>query len=171
MKTISYFAYGANLHPDVLQGDRGVDVKVKSTCCLTGYRLRFNACGMNFLEPAFANIEEHALSEVWGVTFDISSADFEKIKGSESAYRVVDINVKNKEGQAIVAKTLVSQNPLAGERKPSRRYLSLIQNGAKLNDFPEEYLTLLTNVQSRYIPIASETHDILLKIFKRLSFG
>jgi hypothetical protein len=162
--TRNYFAYGANMNQGVFTERRGINPNFTAPAKITGWQLAMEHPGVPFVEPVFATIKEQDHAEVHGVLYEIKDCDFDRLNNSEgAAYQLVWVNNIECEGRMFRGCTFVSPESCAG-KKPSRRYMKLLIQGAKENDLPERYIAELENIEAIHLPIISWLVDFLAKI-------
>lgn len=149
---ISYFAYGSNLNPDLLErrtlSTEGSLTSSYQRVILADYQLVFNT-GIDGLGMA-ASVEPYENSSTHGLLYKLSILQFSLLLASEGypiGYKIEEIMVKpyNK-GRNISATTLRSGNGIMS-RQPSERYIKLLQKGAKEANLEQEYQTYLRSIQ------------------------
>jgi AIG2-like family len=151
-----YFAYGSNMSTRYLGNVRGVWPSHGVAAELAGYEVVFLGPGLNGLEPAFAYLRAHEGAVAHGVLHRLTQADLDRIKASEGAsYEWASLPVKLADGSKLAAHTLVRTSPgMAGT--PSRRYLSIMREGASEHGLPKPYLDKLRAQPSLHVPVVSE---------------
>lgn len=135
-----YFAYGANMSPAVLTGQRQVQPIRQVRATLPNYHLCFDVPGIPYSEPALAGL---CRRETWppgtppglpvhGIAFLVSRGDLQRIVATEGAgvaytmiqATAVEIQASSDEGgDGFIVTTLVARRPSSRKRRPSRRYL------------------------------------------------
>ncbi|KAL6047760.1 GGACT domain-containing protein [Balamuthia mandrillaris] len=173
---IWYFAYGSNLNPKVLRR-RGLCPKETRCGYLRGWKLSFMHMGFPLREPAFATVlPADAGQAVHGVLYLLSSRDWRRLLATEGTYIPVQVTVtlyKNKKTieeaeteengekteQLVTAQTLTSatgtlfsSDIYCSSHYPSKRYLNLIIEGARLFSLQEEYIEEVLENQPTYEP-------------------
>lgn len=185
---IFYFAYGSNMCREKLEkraiiDDSRISLVNAWKCRLRGWRLCFDILGGPPVDPCFASIEPAKEEFVYGVTYQLKSAeDWQNLEASEgvgkrlSWYTVAEVDVECLDTSGNVVntlhvKTFVSNPPLRIPKwyqnhiHPSRRYMSLLIKGAEVEDLPMEYVKKLRNMQTaRVWPLSS------LVIFQSCAF-
>ena len=127
----------------------------------TGWQLAMEHPGVPFVEPVFATIKEQKDADVHGVLYKITEPDFKRLCHSEgAAYRRVLLDNIECEGRLFRGCTFVSGKFCTG-RKPSRRYMQKLIQGAKENNLPKSYIADLSNIKTIHIPIVSLLVDLL----------
>lgn len=69
---MSYFAYGSNINPAVLEDLRGINPLSSVPGLVRGYKLAFNLIGLPLVSPASASAEPSTGDELHGVLFTLS---------------------------------------------------------------------------------------------------
>lgn len=114
-------------------------------------------------ERAVANVRPRAGHDVWGVAYELTGAEFDRLDRTEGvphgAYRRAPISLYLPEGETLAAFTYQSERGVAG-RKPSRRYLGLLLTGARHHGLPDPYVERL-----RALPLAIDERDRQLELF------
>lgn len=148
-----YFAFGANVHPATL-ARRGVKPERAAPARLEGYRLVFDTPGIPWVEPAFASLEE-ADDHVWGVLYHLSTKDLGRLRSFEGpSYQEVGVEVECESGR-FPARTFVTAEGHR-ERRPSRRYLGVMAEGARLRELPAAWVERLEAHPRLYVPVLHE---------------
>eukprot|EP00213_Chloropicon_mariensis_P006982 CAMPEP_0197474042 /NCGR_PEP_ID=MMETSP1309-20131121/5473_1 /TAXON_ID=464262 /ORGANISM="Genus nov. species nov., Strain RCC998" /LENGTH=141 /DNA_ID=CAMNT_0043013475 /DNA_START=251 /DNA_END=675 /DNA_ORIENTATION=- len=92
--------------------------------------------------------------EVHGVVYDLSDSDWEKLKRAEGGYCQADVEVVvYGDDEALLASTFVSNwgSSAIGDPDsfyPTKRYLGLIKEGAKVHQLDKEYQKWLQDLQT-----------------------
>ena len=140
---IKYFAYGSNL--DLPQMKRRCpSSKLISKGSLPGYRLTFNRFSSGW-GGGVADVIQEQGSEVWGLVFEISDSDLEKLDRYEGCYKeqtslyerwkaVID----TPDGQVcdVWVYTVVEKQKFM---PPTSEYLQIIKDAAVKWNFPKNY--------------------------------
>ncbi|MGE0323404.1 MAG: gamma-glutamylcyclotransferase family protein [Polyangiaceae bacterium] len=149
---LRYFAFGANMASRVVRTRRRVNPSRAEAARLPGYRLVFEDRGIPLLEPAFASIREDANSEVWGVLYHFSADEFACLDRFEGPnYRLIEVEVEGRSSGTQDAFAYVACRVVKGKR-PSRRYLELLREGAVEHDLPSGYLAELESHRAAWAP-------------------
>lgn len=139
--TVRYFAFGANMASRVLTGRRRITPLETHRGVCKDHRLAFTVAGVG-LEPAFASCDAARGERVHGVCYMLTLSDWVRLCASEgvpAAYRVVPVEVQCYDGDMQEAYTLQAARPLPFSLPPSRRYLSLLQEGAREAGLDDEW--------------------------------
>lgn len=145
-----YFAFGANMHDSAFRERRGMQPFEWRPGCVPGYRLRFNLEGRPIGKAAPANISPDPGAEVWGVLYQITRADLVHLDSTEGVpgrrYRHLWVDAKDIDGRTIKAVTYIADGK-ESDGNPSRRYITLLREGARAHGLPEHYLRFLDAVK------------------------
>jgi len=140
-----YFGYGSNMCRKTFLGLRQMQPLAVRTARLGGYRLAFDlAIGDG--ERGVANVVADPAAHVWGVLYQLTSSEFDRLDRTEGvpggAYDRVPIEVVTADGDRVSAFTYCSGRSRAG-RRPSPRYMGLLLTGAREYALPEAYVGYL----------------------------
>jgi len=162
-----YFAYGANMGTEVLVRRRGVRPLQSETARLEGYRLVFSQPGVPIIEPCFASIEATLGEAVYGVLHHLAVDTAEHLDQFEGpTYERIAVSVKGSKNGSITAWTYQARHPIAG-LVPSRRYVTLIIDGAREFALPEGYIRFLESQPVTHIPIVSTLVTVFVRAIER----
>ena len=141
--TVKYFAYGSNL--DLLQMKRRCPLsKLISKGSLSGHRLTFNKYSSGW-SGGVADVIQDEGSEVWGLVFEISDSDLERLdryegchKDQTSLYERWKAVIDTPDGQVcdVWVYTVVEKQKFV---QPTLEYLQIIKDAAVRWDFPKVY--------------------------------
>jgi hypothetical protein len=155
MMPVHYFAFGANMSSAVLRRRR-IEVLSREPARLRGYRLVFDLAGFPWVEPAFASIVRHPEHDVYGVLYQLTQEQVDRVDSYEGlAYSVIEVEVEGERSGAMRSRTYQTKWSTPGLR-PSRRYLRLLCEGARENHLPPSYVRELGAHSSVYVPVLSE---------------
>jgi len=151
-----YFGYGSNMCRGIFLGRRAMRPLATRTGRLDGHRLTFDlAIGDG--ERGVANLIADASAFTWGVLYQLTPAELERLDHTEGvqhgAYDRVPVTVVVTGGAAIAAVTYRSRHRRPG-RKPSPRYMGLLLDGAREHALPEDYVRFL-----RAFPLAIDERE------------
>jgi hypothetical protein len=142
-----------------------------------GWRLVFDAPGVPPAEPAMASIRRDEAGEVHGLLLRMSPRQFAALVASEGGDRYYlreQLEVVTYAGRSVRAEVFVAAaaRRLPRERTPSRRYLDLIREGARLSALRQEYCAWLDALpHCEASPAARWASDQVLELFMRASQG
>jgi cation transport regulator ChaC len=147
---IWYFAYGANMHDRAFRIRRGIRALECRPARVTGFRLRFNLDGRPKGRAAPANLGRDPDAEVWGVLYRITRRDLLRLDSTEGVpgqgYRHIEVEAQDADGRLLRAVAYMAPgNAIDG--KPSRRYITLLRDGARAHGLPEYYVRYLESVE------------------------
>ena len=162
-----YFAFGSNMSGDVFVMSRGMKPICKEVAKLDGYKLVFDQKGFAVIEPAFASIQVCEKSEVWGVLYQLTEDDFNKLHYTEGDhYEAQLIEVTGTSSGATSCYTYIGIGSVP-DLRPSRRYASMLISGAKENGLPSSYIQQLECIKTTYVPLVSEFAGLVMKFVLR----
>lgn len=165
-----YFAYGSNLDPQQMK-ERCPDSVVVGMASLQNYRIGFPRFS-NRWGGGTASIQLAHGESMWGVVYELSDADLEKLDGFEGYVgeddqhnahdRVhVTLELERPDDGSIPRKvrawTYVARP--AHPAAPSARYLERILTGARHHRLPEEYLAWLATIEPASEEAPPEAED------------
>jgi len=146
---IWYFAYGSNMHTGTFVERRGIRPLEARVGRVLGYRLRFNLEGRPRGKAAPANICPEADHEVWGVLYKITRRALLRLDSTEGVpgrgYRPTWLDAEDIDGKPLAAIAYIAIGKET-DGAPSRRYISLLREGARIHGLPEHWLQFLDNV-------------------------
>ena len=141
--TVKYFAYGSNL--DLPQMKRRCpSSKLISKGSLSGYRLTFNRFSSGW-GGGVADVIQKQGSKVWGLVFEISDSDLERLDRYEGYYKDQNslyerwkavINTPNGQISDVWVYTVVEKQKFV---PPTSEYLQIIKDAAVKWNFPKSY--------------------------------
>ena len=143
---IKYFAYGSNLDLPHMKS-RCPESKLISKGSLSGYRLTFNRFSSGW-GGGVADVIQEQDSKVWGLIFEISDTDLERLDRYEgyhndwtSLYERWKTVIDTPNGQVsdVWVYTVVEKQKFV---KPTLEYLQIIKDAAVKWNFPKAYLML-----------------------------
>ena len=145
-----YFAYGANMHDSAFRQRRRMKPCEARPGRIDGYRLRFNLDGYPRGKAAPANIMAERGAEVWGVLYRLKRRDLIWLDSTEGVpgrrYRHLWILAKDRRGMPVDAVTYIADgNEKDGQ--PSHRYITLLREGARHHDLPDDWIAYLNSVE------------------------
>jgi len=142
-----YFAYGSNMQPATFAGRRGIVAARAVVARLPGWQLVFDKPSLLPMGQGMANVVATAGAEVLGVAYAITADDLAHVDLTEGVlienYRRVAVHVTALDGGTpFEAWTLTSERRDAA-LCPSRRYMTLLIEGAEHHGLPAEYVAWL----------------------------
>jgi len=145
--TVTYFAYGSNMAPDVM-ARLCPHHRYLGPACLNDHRLAFTRRSVR-TGTGVADVVPAPGQTVWGALYEIGDdelAAVDKKEGYDWAYTRVTLPVRPADGSqrlAVVYTVAAKQTP---ELLPSPEYLDLIITAARERGLPEEYVTRLSDI-------------------------
>lgn len=145
-----YFAYGANMHDSAFRERRGMCPLEWRPGRVRGYRLRFNLEGRPIGKAAPANLCVDPGAEVWGVLYRITRRGLVQLDSTEGVpgrrYRQIWVDAEDLDGRPLRAATYIAQGK-ERDGNPSLRYLTLLRDGARAHNLPEDWIRYLEGVK------------------------
>ncbi len=141
---MKYFAYGNNMKPGTLIERIGY-IPEKAQCgFIQDYRLVFNKpCRGGFM---CANILSVPGAKAWGVIYEMTEEDIEKIARYEVGYYQIGLIVQDAQGNNLGnAQVFIADLP-DNQQKVDPRYIQNIKEGAEYHGLPEEYFEELNRI-------------------------
>lgn len=146
-----YFAFGANMHDGVFRERRQMRPREWRAGRIRGYRLRFNLEGMPKGRAAPANIEPDPASEVWGVLYRITRRDLVWLDHTEAVpvwrYTHLWTEAEDRDGRRLAPVVTYIAHGGDTDGRPSRRYITLLREGARAHELPSHWIQLLDEVE------------------------
>lgn len=150
-----YFGYGSNLNSETFLGRRGIRPKRHIRLVVPNWRLDFQIPGIPYAEPGFGSIHElcpessiaeKSQPDLQGIAYLVTAKDYQHIiatEGGDSSYR--QLKIKGIDPSTKIEYdvwTLQAKRPRQS-CQPSVRYITLIREGARQHNFPQEYIDYL----------------------------
>jgi len=154
MPLVWYFAYGSNMQRATFSGRRGITPQRALAARVFGWRLVLDKPPLISMGQSFANLVPDETAAVYGVLYEVSSADYAHVEHSEGValdnYRRTEVVAEplHATGDPVGAYTLVSTKR-APDMRPSRRYVGLLIDGAEEHRLPAEYIEFLRALPAR----------------------
>lgn len=149
-EVVWYFAFGANLNDSAFLVRRKMRPLEWRAGRVRGYRLRFNLEGRPVGRAAPANISPEAGAEVWGVLYKLTRRKLARLDSTEGVpgrrYRHLWIEAEDSAGRPIPAVTYIADGK-DQDGRPSRRYITLLREGARAHGLPEHWIRFLDQVE------------------------
>lgn len=133
---MQYFAYGSNMLEDKIIG-RCKSARFSRVAKLDNYCLKFNKISID--GSGKANIEKSRSDFVWGVVYEMSNEDINKLDVFEKGYQRTEISLIDRNGIVMIAQTYISEK-VNEELRPTKQYLKEVVDGAIMHKLPEEYI-------------------------------
>lgn len=154
MRNVTYFAYGSNMQTEHLNrfapSARQIGRARLPDKVLVCNKASQDGSGKANLMPSCGDV-------VWGVLFEIASAELEALDKAEGGYERVDVQVWDEQTQPVAAQTYVSTN-LTIDPVSYDWYTKLIIEGASEHRLPDNYIDYLKRLPSRSDPRDVTTH-------------
>ena len=157
MSRTFYFAYGSNMDTATLRDRRGIEWSRAVPAVVRGWRLAIDKPSLLGTGDAMATIVADADSVVWGVLYDISTADYEHLEFTEGVlidhYRRTPLPVEpaaawdGAERGVVAAVTLASDSRDPAIR-PTLRYIGLLLAGAAEHGLPQAWIDELRTIEA-----------------------
>ena len=149
MSSLWYFGYGSNMSSATFLERRKMTPSQTVVARLGGYRLCFDI-PVGPGERAVANLSVDPQGEVWGVAYEITPEDFDRLDQTEGVhagvYKRISVDLATHGGENVAAFTYQSKISVIG-RKPSARYMGLLLAGARENGLPPAYVQYLEAIE------------------------
>jgi len=145
------FAYGSNMNPSKLAQRAQIKSLESIPGILFDWKLTFNLPGIKFIEPSMANIEPALGYQVHGVLIKLRQQQFDRLilsEGGNQYYQLIPCSIQTYDARVIEALVfkVKPDRTVKYEIPPSKRYLELIKQGAKLNNLDSQYRQWLSNL-------------------------
>lgn len=135
-----YFAYGSNLKSARLRS-RVAGAEARGAARLDGYRWCCNKLGAD--GSAKANIVAHPGRRVWGVVFELETADFFILDRFEGGYTRIEVEVETPASGGLVRAQTYTSVRLVPDERPNAAYRALMIEGAREHRLPASFLARL----------------------------
>lgn len=137
-----YFAYGSNM--DERQMRRSAPAaKLVGHARLDGYRMEFTVYSERW-EGGAANIEPDPDGHVWGIVWDVTDDDLDRLdtyEGHPTFYRREGVTVETPEGPLECTTYRIAHQ--RGYVRPTDDYLNRIRSAIRVHGLPPEALDIL----------------------------
>lgn len=146
MADLIYLAYGSNLHPVRLR-ERVPSCELLGPVPLAGYRLVFHKTGMDGSGKCDLSETGSPGDLAWGVLYRIDDRDKPALDAAEGpGYACCRLPVMF-EGKRIEAMTYLARSERQDPAMvPYNWYRELVLLGARLHDFPDDYIAYIQQV-------------------------
>lgn len=148
MNTRIIFAYGSNMNEEWLRS-RAPSAEVIGRARLPNKRMVCNKKGKD--GSGKANLVDSPKDVVWGVLYEIDSAELERLDKAEGGYQRTTLQILTEQGNTIEAEVYISTK-LTNDATPYNWYKDLILKGAREHQLPEDYLEYLEQFPSKDDP-------------------
>jgi hypothetical protein len=167
-----YFAYGSNMQPATFRGRRGIVAHRAVAARLDDWQLVLDKPPLLPIGGAMANVVPVPGAVVLGVAYAITPLDLEHVDLTEGVlidnYRRVSVRVT-----ALGSSDVLDAFTLTSARRdpalcPSRRYMTLLIEGAETHGLPADYVAWLRGLPVvEEHPEASEARLLLDRALKK----
>ncbi len=163
------FGYGSNIGLTTLRQKKNLNPIQYHAGTIQGYELYFTKGSLPYVEPGYAGVRPNNEKELHGTAFCIPLEEAEGLDKQERGYNVVPCEFVAYDGDVIiedvglyVPKTLkeetVKKNgdgmvTVAIEGIPSKRYLGLLQKGAREAPLSKEWIEKLDSFEYYVTPV------------------
>ena len=145
MNTKIIFAYGSNMYTKKLRSSTP-SAKVIGRARLLGKRMVCNKKSKD--GSGKANLVDSPGNVVWGVLYEIDSAELDKLDKAEGSYQRTTLQVLNEQGNTITAEVYISTK-VTTDPTPYDWYKNLILQGARKHRLPKDYLEYIKKLPSK----------------------
>ncbi len=171
-RTLRYFAYGSNLHPERLRRRTGW-CRVLGPATLTGYRLTFHKRGMDGSGKCNALFTASGDDTLYGAVYEIHAHHklrLDRAEGRGRGYSQARVRPVMA-GGLINAFTYLAQTDYVDEcLEPFDWYLDLVMEGARHHALPDHHQHALRSVSALPDPVGHRAglHRRLVETIRRL---
>lgn len=147
------FGFGSNMNVALVESKKGYKVHDHIAGVLPGWKVAFNLKGPDRVEEAWANAmpcPTDPTSVIHGVAIKLSLEDAANLDSQERGYQKANVVVNAYDGRTIEAYVYTKETD-APERRPSKRYLNVLLDGARDAGLDKDYITRLAKSVT-YIP-------------------
>jgi len=149
---VKYFAYGSNMVTERLQApERAPSAKPMGRAKLPDKSLVCNKKSTD--GSGKANLTDTAGDTVWGVLYEIDSAELDNLNRCECGYTRISLDVKTDQDSSVKAYVYISSE-LTDDARPYDSYKKLMIKGAREHHLPSFYITRLEQIDSKPDPKA-----------------
>ncbi|EDM77125.1 hypothetical protein PPSIR1_30621 [Plesiocystis pacifica SIR-1] len=141
------FGYASNISLDNLRTKKQLAPTRHLVGRVRGWALTFDLPGIPHVDPAFACVREDPSAVLHGAAFEVSAAEAEGLDRQEGGYDVAPVRFESYTGERFEGVGLYVPKP--GRARPghgglpSKRYLRLIQRGAREAGLDPEHVARL----------------------------
>ncbi|MEZ4340074.1 MAG: gamma-glutamylcyclotransferase family protein [Sandaracinaceae bacterium] len=162
-----YFAYGANMATRVLRR-RGVTAIESHAARLPGHRLVFEEPGIPWLEPAFASLRADDDEVTHGVLHRLTDEDLAALDRIEGIGYDRVAHVVEVPGRGEIAASFYASRRSTTGRRPSRRYIRILVEGAREHDLPARWIERLEAEPTFHVPVWSDAAPVVMRVVEPL---
>lgn len=149
-KNILYFAYGANMDPQILSSNK-IRLKNGQHVCLKDHAIKITL-PCEYVGKGYASVEPHEGYEVHGILWEISAIELALLDICEwvpfNFYRREKVVVTNDSGEKQEAFCYFAQSP-KNNLSTSESYKNLLVQIAINQKFPQHYIDVLKSLPIR----------------------
>lgn len=147
-RSILYFAYGSNLHPERL-GARIPSSRLLGVAQLSGYCLKFHKLGADQSAKCNALFSGDANYLLLGALFSMDAAEkpiLDEIEGA--GYVVTDVEVVHNGCERRAFMYVAEENYIDDNLRPFQWYKDFVYLGAQFLAFPDDYIAGSIDVEA-----------------------
>lgn len=137
------FAYGSNMHLNRLKKRVPSAIKI-SNAFIEGYNLVCNKISIDGSSKGNIVKSENPNDVVWGVIFEIEDTEksiLDEAEGLGRGYNETTLTFTDNDNNAVKAQIyLADEDAIDNQLKPFDWYKSIILEGAKQNQLPQDYI-------------------------------
>lgn len=164
--TLTYLAYGSNLHPHRLEERIGA-VECLGQCRVPGFLFRFNKRGRDGSAKANLVAAPGADAEAWGALYHMPATvrpGLDRYETLGRGYELAEVEVRIDGGTRRAITYLAPPTWQCADDLPFDWYHALVLAGARYHRFPEGYVRELAAVAVKpdLDPARAMTHKTLL---------
>ncbi len=127
------------------------------------FEVEFVARGIRFFEPAFAALVAAPGRVAHGVLYDVTETEWARLCAREAGYFPVGVLAEtNGETHRAIALAICDAERLPEPRRPSRRYVRILLEGAREHALPAEWIARLEELEWRG-PSLTTRFSLLMK--------
>lgn len=131
--------------------ERGIRFSVSEKAMLKEHKLLFNKKAYGKEGVGYANIVADSNSVIWGVLYTVTSSlgNLDRYEGHPNHYEKQFVTVQKSDGTEVQAITYVARKEkVSNNLKPEQTYLNHLIQGARQNDFPNDYIAFLEQIET-----------------------
>ncbi len=154
MITLSYLAYGSNLHPRRLI-ERIPSAKLVGVTEISGYELTFHKRSKDGSGKCNLAESGEADSSAFCAIYEIDAEEkpaLDKAEGKGFGYLETQMSVKHNEAEYACFSYLAQRSHIVGHLKPYHWYKEMVVLGAWYLELPNHYIQTILSIQSEQDP-------------------